>query len=519
MSAFGLDKDNRMFMSIGRLTAAEWSTKFVNDLPDSSFAYIASGGKKDADGKTTPRDLRKLPYKDADGKVDAPHVRNALARLDQTDGIPDGEKSKIKTTLQNALEKATKSGSMKKADLADGDEDISDLPNTIEILPSGIWDTPYMGQFAMTNDNLQEYLANAMPGGARPLPLPIDYDHGEYRGESAGWITSLFVAPSSSGDGTQSLWGNVEWTPKAIEAIEAGEYKYFSPEWWPEGYLDQQTGDEFDCVLIGGGIVNRPLFDQLTPITASEFKDNDKKVLTANSKAHTLYVLKGNDSMKLEDIVKKDPADLSDEEKAFLVENKEELNDEANEKFADVLKVEDNQEDEDESNEDEDESEENEEDEANKASKKRVVSISASELRALKASASKGAEAMAILEAKTASEKTASMLIQTSGKGHFPLTAHEKLTSFYMGLKASQKKEFEALVASLPDAKNLMATFGSDEDDTAGHATEKIQKMASERAEKDKIPYAKALVLIASENPALYGESQDELKPSKGIGQ
>ena len=65
---------------------AEWSTAFVNDLPDDSFALILPGGEKDDDGKTTPRDLRKLPYKDGEGEVDVPHLRNALARISQVEG-------------------------------------------------------------------------------------------------------------------------------------------------------------------------------------------------------------------------------------------------------------------------------------------------------------------------------------------------------------------------------------------------------------------------------------------------
>ena len=62
---------------------AEWDTAYVNDLPDSAFALVLSGGKKDEEGKTVPRSLRKLPYKDASGKVDLPHLRNALARAPQ----------------------------------------------------------------------------------------------------------------------------------------------------------------------------------------------------------------------------------------------------------------------------------------------------------------------------------------------------------------------------------------------------------------------------------------------------
>jgi hypothetical protein len=63
---------------------AVWDTAYIDSLPDSSFAVIEPGGKKDAEGKTVPRSLRHLPYKDASGKIDKPHLRNALARLPQT---------------------------------------------------------------------------------------------------------------------------------------------------------------------------------------------------------------------------------------------------------------------------------------------------------------------------------------------------------------------------------------------------------------------------------------------------
>ena len=46
---------------------AVWSAAYVNDLPDSSFALILAGGEKDADGKTTPKRLRKLPHHDSSG--------------------------------------------------------------------------------------------------------------------------------------------------------------------------------------------------------------------------------------------------------------------------------------------------------------------------------------------------------------------------------------------------------------------------------------------------------------------
>lgn len=63
---------------------AEESTKSINDLPDSDFAYIEPGGKQDSEGKTTPRSKRHFPVHDA------AHVRNALSRAPQS---PFGEKA------------------------------------------------------------------------------------------------------------------------------------------------------------------------------------------------------------------------------------------------------------------------------------------------------------------------------------------------------------------------------------------------------------------------------------------
>ena len=69
---------------------AKISSKSKNNLPDSDFAYIQPGGKKDASGKTTPRSLRHLPIPDAS------HVRNALARLGQTDISPEAKKAALR---------------------------------------------------------------------------------------------------------------------------------------------------------------------------------------------------------------------------------------------------------------------------------------------------------------------------------------------------------------------------------------------------------------------------------------
>jgi hypothetical protein len=89
--------------------AAVWSTKYKNDLPDSAFLYIEPGGKTDSEGKTTPRSLRHFPYKDADGKIDAIHVRNAISRIPQAK-ISAKLKTRLQAKARAILAKLRKSG-------------------------------------------------------------------------------------------------------------------------------------------------------------------------------------------------------------------------------------------------------------------------------------------------------------------------------------------------------------------------------------------------------------------------
>lgn len=72
---------------------AEMTSASINDLPDSAFAYIEPGGKKDSSGKTIPRSLRHFPVHDA------AHTRNALSRAPQS---PFGDKAmpKIKAAAK-----------------------------------------------------------------------------------------------------------------------------------------------------------------------------------------------------------------------------------------------------------------------------------------------------------------------------------------------------------------------------------------------------------------------------------
>jgi hypothetical protein len=83
--------------------AAVWTTAYINDLPDSCFLYVEPGEKKD--GKTNPLSKRHFPYKDKSGKIDLPHLRNAIARIPQSNapGLSPEKKKSLQERARRLL--------------------------------------------------------------------------------------------------------------------------------------------------------------------------------------------------------------------------------------------------------------------------------------------------------------------------------------------------------------------------------------------------------------------------------
>lgn len=106
---------------------AVWDTAYINQLPDSAFLYVAPGGTKDANGRTVPRSLRSFPYKDAQGQVDMPHLRNALSRIPQSN-LPAAVKDRCTQTAQRILDQQSKAmNGSKPTQSASGD--YADMPD------------------------------------------------------------------------------------------------------------------------------------------------------------------------------------------------------------------------------------------------------------------------------------------------------------------------------------------------------------------------------------------------------
>ena len=77
----------------------------INDLPDSAFLIVEDGGKKDEDNRTVPRSLRHFPVRGPDGALDLPHLRNAIARIPQSD-LPADVKDRLQARARRMLQSA-----------------------------------------------------------------------------------------------------------------------------------------------------------------------------------------------------------------------------------------------------------------------------------------------------------------------------------------------------------------------------------------------------------------------------
>jgi phage I-like protein len=112
------------------VTAAVWSTAYINDLPDSAFLYIEPGGRKDDTGRTVPRSLRHFPVRDANGRLDLPHLRNALARIPQSN-LPADVKERIARQAQRLLESANRQETREE----DPDMDLTVIARALGVEP------------------------------------------------------------------------------------------------------------------------------------------------------------------------------------------------------------------------------------------------------------------------------------------------------------------------------------------------------------------------------------------------
>lgn len=110
---------------------AEWTTAYINDLPDSAFLYIEPGHEKDEEGKTVPRSARHFPVRNRQGELDEAHLRNAIARIPQSNapGLDEEKKRELQERARRLLEEL-----QAQKGLGELCEEIKALREAIEVL-------------------------------------------------------------------------------------------------------------------------------------------------------------------------------------------------------------------------------------------------------------------------------------------------------------------------------------------------------------------------------------------------
>jgi len=163
----------------------EWTVAYINTFEDNCFAVVEPTGKKDDEGRTIPKNARHLPHHDkgngaagTGGKVDLPHLRNALARMNQIKPVTDT------ITVEELREKARRHliAHAKKEGI--GDYDILEITNHDEAVKK----------------ILEEYTVKVLKIEKLGLELPVDSDENiekaaesieEKLTESLGFVEAL----------------------------------------------------------------------------------------------------------------------------------------------------------------------------------------------------------------------------------------------------------------------------------------------------------------------------------------
>lgn len=265
------DNDSDKKLLPFRHEMAEMSSKSINDLPDSAFAYIEPGGEKDEEGKTTPRSKRHFPVHDK------AHTRNALSRAPQS---PFGDKAMPK--IKSAAKKFGIKVSMSERRPNPNDGALIELSEEMEmgegrvpLLRTGEWhfDNAY-GDFAVGRDDLQT-IKQVFDERVRRQDWPVFFkgqiasfgeaneDHDHHPSRAVGWIRGLEFRDDDHLDAV------VDFTETGDRLVKEGAYKYSSAELL-RNWKDPETGAVYPLVAYGVALTNTPRVKEMGVIAASE---------------------------------------------------------------------------------------------------------------------------------------------------------------------------------------------------------------------------------------------------------
>lgn len=208
---------------------------------------------------------------------DAGHVRDAMARWNQTEGIPEEKKAGVLRKLMAQarkfgidtanFEKEHKLGAVVRAffQLAA----LAERDGLVRIPVIKVGRYVYGGRkLNITAETVAQMVRNF---SARPVEVPLSYEHTVEHPEdaggkpipAAGWLKELEAKPDPNG----ILWGWAQFTAETAKLVQNDQYKYISPA-FAMNYANHQTGKDQGATLLSVALTNRPFLD-MPPITMS----------------------------------------------------------------------------------------------------------------------------------------------------------------------------------------------------------------------------------------------------------
>lgn len=278
--------------------------------------------------------------------------------------------------------------------------------------------------------------------GIYQKPIALDGEHMSKVSGAMAWVYALRKNDDHSVD------AQVKWTPRGEKMYREGSFKYISPEFYDK-WPDPATGEVYSDVAIGGALTTRPFFkaSHLRPLAASE------------DHARTPDEGEGGSGMTV-------TTEVSAEQFTELRDKHATLE----QQFAEV----------------------------------------ATERDALKAVADQNEARIAALEADARTKRFSEIVTGWTGDKTTNIARLEKVAERFgedsddFKEEVRERRSFAEQVKMTSKTGSIFADIGSSQGAETDSSAGRLHAMATERAEKKGITYAKAYSEVLEEKPELY---------------
>jgi len=396
-------------------------------------------------------------------------------------------------------------------------DEEGNIAEELQVLNIGNWKHSEYGNIKISEKDVGQFIKNFDSEVRKDIPITEGHSVGGEEKPAIGWFKQLISK------GRDGLWAVIDWTEEGKQLLKSKAYKYFSPEFYTS-YEDPETHKTYSNVLVGGALTNFPYFKGLAAVACSEFTFDDgsmnleeilkkdiadltdeektflkdhKDELTEEQKETYKDIVEEEEEDPLKEILEKSPEDLTDEDKETLKEKKDDLSDEDTEKFKGVL-------------EEEDDGDDGEEGEEKTEGSEKLIKVSERVIKSLERNAKEGVKAMALLRKKEAENYVKTMTFaETNPRGPLLPKSSEKMVVFLLSLTEGQQVRLKAILGELPKAK-LFTELGK-ESGVAIKASDQVQQLVEAKLEKnDKLEYRQALEQVFAEKPELAEQCEQE---------